>query len=78
LDDSLCGGPERHHPINLDSAADELIKVKVRRNPTRSEAAAPRLAFGCPLLQGPCLPVAPGQHGGKYYKHRNHGDGNQQ
>jgi hypothetical protein len=46
LNDSLWSGPERYRSINPDSAADELIKVKLHRN-VATEAAgsqAPKLA----------------------------------
>jgi hypothetical protein len=41
LNDSLWSGPERYRYINPDSAADELIKVKLHRNVT-TEAAGSR------------------------------------
>jgi hypothetical protein len=50
LNDSLWSGPERYRSINPDSAADELIKVKLHRNVTTevtgSQTPKPAAATG--------------------------------
>jgi hypothetical protein len=51
LNDSLWSGPERYRSINPDSAADELIKVKLHRNVATEAVAGAEACDGTACAQ---------------------------